>query len=211
MLRDIERLVGSMSIEIAGLILAFIGTVAGIIQAWLAWQQSREKTSPSVRSQSTSTQSLQSNTKARQKEAIPWSWLLGNLLMNVLVGFLLNAYLMSISSRIAVLIAIVAVMWLWARHWVEFDTEAENVALAAFAVGILIVAVIFNAVYKIPFLYAFPGAVLTYGTITAIPDKAKYELFQSLNKTYGFLVLVVVALTGLGAGWFTRGLFMQLR
>jgi len=32
-----------MSIEIAGLLLTFIGTIAGVVQAWLAWNQARRE------------------------------------------------------------------------------------------------------------------------------------------------------------------------
>lgn len=199
-----------MSFELIGLVLAFIGTVAGVIQAWFAWQQSREVTSRPLNSKSTVTHTPPLNNERQKTAKIPWGWLVGNLLMNVLVGFLLNAYLISISSHIAVLVAVVAVLWVWSRHWVEFATEAKNVAVATFGTGILVIAVLFNAIYKIPLPSAFLGSILSYGAITAIPDKAKHELFQGLGKVYGFLLLILIALSGLGMGWIIRQMFMKL-
>lgn len=136
-------------------------------------------------------------------------WLVGNLLANVLVGYLWSTYLSLISPYHAVLIAVVIVLWAWSRHWVEDGTEAEEPAMVTAVGGGLAIFTIFT-LYQIPSYFAFLGTTLSYGFITAIPDKAKDELFQALGKVYGFVFLILIALSGLGIGWILRQIFMRL-
>ncbi|MBI4785386.1 MAG: hypothetical protein HY785_29390 [Oscillatoriophycideae cyanobacterium NC_groundwater_1537_Pr4_S-0.65um_50_18] len=161
-------------------------------------------------------------------ENIPWGWLLGSLLLNILVGLSFKgfwdlAFPYVIEESIVktfynpILPLSIGTLWVWQKHWVEPNTKVQAAALVSAYLGGLIVVSILKAGYSMdkairhddelfaPWAISIMGTFLINQCTAAIPESVRSQLFQNYGKARGFSIILTITLLGLSLGWLIRG------
>jgi hypothetical protein len=117
---------------------------------------------------------------------IPWRWLTGVLVSNLLI-----AYLLAISN---------ASFWVWALAVVMVWAVATSIRVA---VAMAVVGVLAGAMLGPPVAGLWPGVVV----VAIAVGMAREKLEKSFSEFHTFLILVVTSFFGLGLGWLGHRIF----
>jgi serine/threonine-protein kinase len=170
------------------------------MQAWLAMLEASKATPPSpvepvhrkeiVRSKAKpNLEPILDKPATKSPRIIPWRWLIGVLVSNLLI-----AYLLAVSN---------ASFWVWALAVVMVWAVATSIPVAA---AVAVVGILAWAMLGPPMAGLWPGVVV----VAVAVGMAREKLEKSFSEFYTFWILVVTSFFGLGLGWLGQ-LFFNTR